>query len=473
MKMGQIAKGLASLKLAIFVLLSLVGALAAGTILESEYDIPTAQYFVYRAVWFHLLLGLLGANIFCVAMSRLPWKLRHIPFLLAHLGILVLLAGSWITERFGIDGNLRVTEGEVASAVENESSSLLVKDPANVYRIPVPWIPPSVKFKPITPGKSQVPYDLTIDRFIAHAEPVTAFVPDSGKKASAIHLKLVGGPMQISQEFWLWSGDPSWSRVQAGPAILSLGPAPLGHLNQPVFSVFSEEDGNLTYQAKSSSGKTVKGKIEKDRLVGKVIEPGWKGNLKIIVLEWIPHANIQTSYRPSRVLYGAMASSSAIHLIGGKEGSGVGAWLGLGDKTAFSGQALGLSHDVEVGYFPERVILPFSVRLERFTIDHYEGSRDPSSFSSKVTVLDQAGERSEIISMNEPLHHAGITLYQSSYEDAIPRPVTSIFSVNRDPGRIWKYTGSLLIVLGVISLFAAKYWRFSKASPQNAKAAKT
>jgi hypothetical protein len=65
--------------------------------------------------------------------------------------------------------------------------------------------------------------------------------------------------------------------------------------------------------------------------------------------------------------------------------------------------------------------------------------------------------------MNEPLTVKGITLYQASYEDAQPRPVVSIFSVNRDPGRPWKYLGSLLIVLGSIILFAVKY-RKSKAT---------
>lgn len=61
--------------------------------------------------------------------------------------------------------------------------------------------------------------------------------------------------------------------------------------------------------------------------------------------------------------------------------------------------------------------------------------------------------------MNEPLKHSGFTLYQTSYEPGDPRPITSILSVNRDPGRGAKYLGSLLIVLGAIWLFAMKYRR--------------
>jgi cytochrome c biogenesis protein ResB len=110
------------------------------------------------------------------------------------------------------------------------------------------------------------------------------------------------------------------------------------------------------------------------------------------------------------------------------------------------------------------VALPFAVRLDHFQIDRYEGSMDPASYSSRVTVFDdrqaaKAGRENVVISMNEPLTVQGITLYQSSYEDAQPRPTVSVFSVNHDPGRIWKYIGSLLIVAGAILLFAVKYWK--------------
>ena len=82
--------------------------------------------------------------------------------------------------------------------------------------------------------------------------------------------------------------------------------------------------------------------------------------------------------------------------------------------------------------------------------------------------------------MNEPLEHRGIKLYQASYESPDPsqlpptlkpgspefrealRPRISIFSVNRDPGRPFKYAGSILLVFGSILLFGAKYWAASR-----------
>jgi cytochrome c biogenesis protein ResB len=129
--------------------------------------------------------------------------------------------------------------------------------------------------------------------------------------------------------------------------------------------------------------------------------------------------------------------------------------LGLGDRAVLHVA----DRDIEIGYFPKRVVLPFSVRLDRFTIEHDQGTLTPASYASRVTVLGGKGQQDVTISMNEPLQLNGYTLYQASYEEGTPRPVTSILAVNRDPGRIWKYLGSLLIVMGSVLLFAQKYKR--------------
>jgi hypothetical protein len=102
-------------------------------------------------------------------------------------------------------------------------------------------------------------------------------------------------------------------------------------------------------------------------------------------------------------------------------------------------------------------------------------------FSSLVTVVPGTSDGSlppgseppptnHLVSMNEPMKYGGFTFYQASYVDAQPRPTTSIFSVNQDPGRWLKYLGSLLIVLGSIWLFGMKYVTKKKApTPAPAK----
>ncbi|MCB0379326.1 MAG: cytochrome c biogenesis protein ResB, partial [Bdellovibrionales bacterium] len=99
--------------------------------------------------------------------------------------------------------------------------------------------------------------------------------------------------------------------------------------------------------------------------------------------------------------------------------------------------------------------LGFQLKLEDFRVGRYQGTRRAASYESDVSIVDKDAPEGKItISMNEPLKYKGFTFYQSSFqEDEMGRPTVSILSVNRDPGRPWKYVGSLLLVFGIIHLF--------------------
>ncbi len=480
---------LASVKLAVPVVLGLTASLIAATFIESLYDTATAQYWVYRSFWFRGILTLLGVNILVVALSRWPWKKHHSAFLIAHLGILMILAGAFITQRFGLDGSLRLQEGETGSVVEVNEPVLVLSDGPEIKAVPVEWIPPGATFRPFDISG----YPLRVEEFLPHADPQFSFIEagpsDSGDPA--LQLKIEGGPMRIVQDFWLWGGEASWANVQAGPATLRLvtpkfprvgklppgtpeagaasmmptsamGPHGGAPKRGPVFTTEVSKDGKfLNWEAQASDGKIKKGSVELAKLPSAPIETGWKGNVLVSILKYIPHAATQTAYVPARVQYGQSAPPAALRLKAGQGSNAASIWLGLGDRAVMTLEG----HEVPIGYYPRRVSLPFSIKLDHFNIERYEGTHDPKEYSSDVRVIDRGATAAtdvtaaSKISMNEPLHHGGITFYQASYEDAQPRPTVSIFSVNRDPGRELKYWGSLLLVFGCILLFARNYWR--------------
>src|SRR5690606_17299569 len=93
----------ASLKLAVVIVLSLATIAAVGTFVEAKYnDAVMAKVVVYQSFWMYLIMGLLVINLVCSAVDRIPWKKRHIPFLLAHIGIIILIVGSYVTQRIGL-----------------------------------------------------------------------------------------------------------------------------------------------------------------------------------------------------------------------------------------------------------------------------------------------------------------------------------------------------------------------------------
>ena len=107
----------------------------------------------------------------------------------------------------------------------------------------------------------------------------------------------------------------------------------------------------------------------------------------------------------------------------------------------------------QLRFQPKTYELPFTLHLNQFQMGTDPGTDDPASYKSDVEIRDGDAFQT-IISMNEPLTHKNFTFYQASYQtDEQGKPVGSIFSVGYDPGRWVKYTGSILIVLGIIVMF--------------------
>jgi hypothetical protein len=95
--------------------------------------------------------------------------------------------------------------------------------------------------------------------------------------------------------------------------------------------------------------------------------------------------------------------------------------------------------------------LGFIIKLDRFKIGQYPGTRQPRSFESHVTVTDPAGggEQNYTISMNNPLRYGSYTLYQSSYRQDRQHSV-SILSVSWDPGKPIVFFGYGLMMVGML-----------------------
>ena len=120
---ATVLRGLASLKLAIFLLVALAAALAVATLLETAHGREYAGWYVYHTRWFIALLGLLAGNILAATAVHFPWKVRQIGFVLTHVGLLILLGGAIWTFRSGIEGQLLLAEGETSDRMKLPDTS--------------------------------------------------------------------------------------------------------------------------------------------------------------------------------------------------------------------------------------------------------------------------------------------------------------------------------------------------------------
>src|SRR5262249_46812613 len=134
-------------------------AVIAGTLLESRTGSHLfAAQITYEHPFFQLLLSLYFVNILLSALRRWPFKIRHIPFLITHLGLLMILAGTMIKNRFGLQGQMSIWEGSASQqvllphtfALHVEGRPHLAEDPVGCM-LPLPSFRPGIYFPYLFP----------------------------------------------------------------------------------------------------------------------------------------------------------------------------------------------------------------------------------------------------------------------------------------------------------------------------------
>ncbi|MEK7798366.1 MAG: cytochrome c biogenesis protein ResB, partial [Acidobacteriota bacterium] len=108
---------LGSIKIAVVLLVMVLIALAAGTIVESARGTEAAAGLVYGSLWFRFLLGLFAANVAFALVDLWPWGRQRIGFVLTHGSMLLVLLGALVTDRARQEGQLALWEGEEGGVV--------------------------------------------------------------------------------------------------------------------------------------------------------------------------------------------------------------------------------------------------------------------------------------------------------------------------------------------------------------------
>lgn len=109
---------LASLKLAVILLVLLLVGLSVGTIVETRAGVETAGRLVYYAWWFLALQGLFALNLALSLADLFPWSKRRIGFVVVHASLILIFAGSALTYFFKTEGMLPLWEGESGAIIE-------------------------------------------------------------------------------------------------------------------------------------------------------------------------------------------------------------------------------------------------------------------------------------------------------------------------------------------------------------------
>jgi hypothetical protein len=454
---GRMLASLSSLRLAVVTMVTLASVCGYATFYEMHNGTPAAQRDIYQTPWFAFLLGLLGLNVFSVMVSRYPWTKHHIGFLTAHVGILLVLAGSVVSLYRGLDSNMALFEGETSDQVALLEKALQVSVPGLGVS---GTFPVAFEKKAPAPGREKrLPVGgdvvLVADEYHPHVSLVEAFEP-AAAGAPALHF-LLQAPM-ATQEQWLVADDPQRSHLDLGMVSFGFHAAASEEqakalVAQPEgarhLSFVATPDGRLLFAAADASGALRTGAVE----AGQSVPTGWPA-MGVTVDRFLPRARLVRTVKPETPPAKEERRQPAVRLhLEGPRAKSEPEWVLWGERVrvAYGDQPASLA------YRSPEAALPFRVTLLKFNNESYPGSRMASTFESTVRVEDpEKGSFETLISMNHPLHHRGYIFFQSSFVEG--RPMMSIFSVARAPGLPLVYLGTTLIGVGIIWMFYVKPW---------------
>ncbi len=230
----RLLRALGSVKFTLLLLALSALALAAGTLVERREGARAARTLVYQSAWFQGALFLMAVNLVAAVLKRFPLKRRHIPFVITHGAIVLLLAGAWITRAFGVEGRMAIREGEKEDRIYLEDLQVEARweaPPSGMGRrkdVPSPvWdfpIPPDrdLQASPLQEESAGRPA-LWVARYLPSAVPRAKLVPGGDQDPPAVEFLVAGRGLHGFQ--WVLANHPLFRRKNLGPLEVEILPA--------------------------------------------------------------------------------------------------------------------------------------------------------------------------------------------------------------------------------------------------------
>ncbi len=255
--------------------------------------------------------------------------------------------------------------------------------------------------------------------------------------------------------------------------------------------VYCDERGGLTYTLKSSA---LPAPLRGTLLPGQAVNTGW-ADWQLAVEQTLLAAFAQTHFAPSKVPGATTDDKSATSgdpgvvngggpAAGPAQGSpveGLRVRLSKGGENREEWVPTGWAITLPTSPQPTRLAydfqiepLPIGLQLEGFEVTFNEGTDNPANFKSNLKVTDVEGATGAgSCSMNHPFNFpghwwntfSGLT-FKMSQASWNPEDLNqSVVQILRDPGWLLKWIGSLLVCVGIFTMFYLRPVRSTPARP--------
>jgi len=439
-------------------------AIAAATFIENDYGTETAWAVVFRTRWFELLQLVLAINLIGNMIKFKTWKIKKLPSFIFHAGFLVVLLGAALTRYAGYEGVMHIREGDTVNRMLSSEAFLQTKvtkgntEYLNERVIYLSYMGSNSFEQRIDVDGERV--SITYKDFIKSAIRAAVETPN-GKPVVSLVVTTPAGP----ETFFIRDKD----FTEIGPFVFYLNQKPIKsnryiHIynRDDKFYFISNRDIDWFKMATQKKG-TMKANIEHEfqskmlytidgvNFVPKEIYK--KGAVKIVSKDReSDKVDLKTQDGLSALIVNVEYKDKVKEV----------ALMGMGQR--FKGYASNIKMDdldLTLEWGSKELYLPFSLKLEEFVMDKYAGSMSPSSYKSKVVLIDKENgiNMPYEIYMNNTLSYGGYKFFQSSYDQD---EKGTILSVNHDPGKWPTYIGYTLLAIGFFLNLISPYSRFGK-----------
>ena len=393
---------LTSFKLATVVLILMTVVTLLGTLGQVEHGLHAAKVKYFHSFFFTeklwgtipvilpgglLLMILLFVNMTLGALVKVRKRWKGVGLLISHFGMLMLLAGGFITWAFSTDGFMALYPGMSSNRVESYREWQLEVVPLSKDGVgEKAWIYPAEILEQVRSDEQRIikaetlPFDVVVNGYLKNSTPI----PVSAPMAAGVTGKEIEG-------FKLSPQKPSKEAEQNLPGC---------------FVEFRPRDGSPPVEAML-----------------------WGGSYRFDPKE----KPMPFTFTVGGQLYGALLVKKS--------------WT-----------------------------VPFEVRLDEFIFERHPGVSMARNYESRVTRIEASEpDKALEIKMNEPMRHAGYTLFQESFGPSGSQPGDEMFSqfaVANNPADQWPLYALIVNGIGLGIHFVIMLVNFSiRSRNKNAQAA--
>lgn len=455
-------------------------SMAVATFVENDFDTATAKVLIYNSTWFEILmLWLILVFVANIKRYGLTQKKKW-PVLIFHLAFIAMFIGGAITRYVSFEGQMPIKEGQTTNEIISDLTYIKMSVKEGRQQRIYDRYPYTMSY--FNAKDTKWPFKRTFRQDYQFGDKVISlksldYIPmardsvqenESGKKM----LTIVTVGQNGRENNYITEGEiKNINGVVFSFNFPMQGAVQLKENAIGITVVFPSDGRFLSMEGQQTGVVVDTALLAKNSGIFKANETRPLEHRTLYTVNGSNFIVPERPYRGNIVYYSGdkndpgdknLLEMVEMEVSSGTEKDTVMIKGGKG-ITEYSKTLTINGMNVSLGFGSKVLHTDFLLRCDNFLLDRYPGSDNPSSYESKLTVIDGGKQEQHKVFMNNVLDYKGYRFFQASY---FPDESGTILSVNADRwGTDITYFGYFLLFAGMfLTLFwkGTRFWKLNE-----------